>query len=272
MLDYHVHTPLCKHATGTPAAMVRAAVAKGLQEVAFLDHLTLPPLPTDHSMTLKDIPFYLNTIRELTHAWEGRIRVLAGLEIDFHPDCLPTLRTVCNSFDLDIVGGSVHFVNGHNIASRSGIKTWAALPPLPLYHAYIDTMEALVDADLCDMLCHLDLMDKFAPLLSHEQRQEIDSRMNNLLSLVARKQTVVEVNGSGMDQPKGHPYPSPSLLAACHEKGIPVTLSSDAHNPFSVGRHNQALLGYIRQAGYKAITKFYGRKPHSMILTEGGQP
>lgn len=266
MLDYHIHTPLCRHARGTPAAMVRAAVDKGLREIAFLDHLTLPPLPLAHTMTAKDLPFYLNTLRELATAWEGRIRVLAGLEVDFHPESLPEIRHITNSFDLDLVGGSVHFVKGHNIASRKGRESWAALPPLPMYHDYLDSLEALVDADCCDLLCHLDLMEKFSPRLSPAERKEITLRMEDLLDAIVRKNLVVEVNGSGMEHPMQSPYPSPALLQRCREKGIPVTLASDAHTPESVGGCTPLLIQAVRAAGYTEVTGFYRRKRHFLPL------
>ncbi|TWI75393.1 histidinol-phosphatase (PHP family) [Desulfobotulus alkaliphilus] len=266
MLDYHVHTPLCKHATGRPAAMVQAAFDAGLKEIAFLDHLTLPPLPTDHSMAAKDVPFYLNCIRELAVAWEGKIRVLAGLEIDFHPESLEAIRHIIQSYDLDMVAGSVHFVQGHNIASRSRRNTWSHLPPLPLFHAYIDAMETLVAADFCDILCHLDLMDKFAPDLSPEERKQTDRRMEKLLDAVSQKKLVVEINGSGLDQPMGRPYPSDFLLKACKKRNIPVTLASDAHRPESVGKYTETLLGHIRAAGYDSIAGFDRRRQRILPL------
>ncbi|TYT74734.1 histidinol-phosphatase [Desulfobotulus mexicanus] len=267
MLDYHVHTPLCKHATGRPAAMVQAAFDAGLKEIAFLDHLTLPPLPTNHSMAAKDIPFYLNCIRELAVAWEGKIRVLAGLEIDYHLESLEEILRITQSYDLDMVAGSVHFVQGYNIASRSRRNSWSHLPPLPLFHTYIDAMEAMVEADFCDIICHLDLMDKFAPSLSPEERKETDNRMEKLLDAVSQKKLVVEINGSGLDQPMGRPYPSDFLLSACKARNIPVTLASDAHSPDSVGKHAETLLGHIRAAGYNSVTGFYRREPRTMSIT-----
>jgi histidinol-phosphatase (PHP family) len=36
--DYHMHTPLCHHATGEPVDYARHAVAAGLTEIGFSDH------------------------------------------------------------------------------------------------------------------------------------------------------------------------------------------------------------------------------------------
>src|SRR5271154_3168734 len=36
--DYHMHTPLCHHATGEPVDYARRAVELGLTEIGFSDH------------------------------------------------------------------------------------------------------------------------------------------------------------------------------------------------------------------------------------------
>jgi histidinol-phosphatase (PHP family) len=40
--DYHMHTPLCRHATGEPLAYAQHAVALGLTEIGFSDHSPMP--------------------------------------------------------------------------------------------------------------------------------------------------------------------------------------------------------------------------------------
>src|SRR6267378_1431482 len=36
--DYHMHTPLCRHATGEPSDYARRALEVGLTEIGFSDH------------------------------------------------------------------------------------------------------------------------------------------------------------------------------------------------------------------------------------------
>ena len=36
--DYHMHTPLCRHATGEPTELAAQAVRLGLTELGFSDH------------------------------------------------------------------------------------------------------------------------------------------------------------------------------------------------------------------------------------------
>jgi len=42
LVDYHVHTHLCKHATGTPDEYVISAIRNGISEIGFSDHCPWP--------------------------------------------------------------------------------------------------------------------------------------------------------------------------------------------------------------------------------------
>ena len=54
--------------------------------------------------------------------WPGkyreRIDVRVGLEVDFSPDHVRQCVDVVSTFDLDVVAGSVHFLDGENMVSR----------------------------------------------------------------------------------------------------------------------------------------------------------
>jgi len=54
-------------------------------------------------------------------------------------------------------------------------------------------------------------------------------------------------------------YPHPDFLAACRERGVPVTLGSDAHSPDVVGRDDRAR-ELLRSAGYETVTVFERRQ------------
>ena len=71
MIDYHVHTSLCNHASGTMEQYVQAAVAKGLNTICFLDHLTLQEAGRDSAMHPREVPMYVDTARRLARQVPG---------------------------------------------------------------------------------------------------------------------------------------------------------------------------------------------------------
>ena len=53
--DYHMHTPLCRHATGTVEEYVARARELGLPEIGFSDHSPMPSYFDDFETTMSDI-------------------------------------------------------------------------------------------------------------------------------------------------------------------------------------------------------------------------
>jgi len=267
LIDYHVHTPLCYHARGSMEACVRHAVSTGLSEICFLDHLTVRPEKKPTSMTPEEVGLYFNAVKELKALYADRIAVKAGIEVDFNPLAPDAVEKILDTFDFDVVGSSVHFLNGLNIVSHGAAAANAKMDPDTLYTHYLDTLHQMCRAGGFDMICHLDLIKKFGKRPIRDFTVEFEA----VLDLVSIKGLVVEVNTSGLDHPIGELYPSESLLRACREKGIPVTLSSDAHSPKAVGAHSREGLAAVRKAGYEHLTGFTRRIPYARPLPHEGE-
>ena len=62
--DYHLHTPLCRHATGWPVDYARRALEQGLPEIGFSDHSPMPQLFDDWRMLDSEFPRYLEAVEE----------------------------------------------------------------------------------------------------------------------------------------------------------------------------------------------------------------
>ena len=71
---------------------------------------------------------------------------------------------------------------------------------------------------------------------------------------------VLEINVAGYRKPCEEPYPSPSILKAAFELGIPITFGSDAHNPEQVGLFRKEAEDLARSIGYTECATFNNRK------------
>jgi histidinol-phosphatase (PHP family) len=82
--SYHTHTPLCRHATGSPEEYVDAAIAAGITEYGISDHAPQVPEPFDDwRMAEADWPRYMEWIGRAEVYAAGRIPVRCGLECDW---------------------------------------------------------------------------------------------------------------------------------------------------------------------------------------------
>ncbi len=76
----------------------------------------------------------------------------------------------------------------------------------------------------------------------------------------------IEVSSAGLHKPHGQLYPSPAFLAAARDRGVPITLASDAHVPQNVGRDLDRAIDHARGAGYDTVTVFDRREPRQEPL------
>ncbi len=257
MIDYHIHTMLCNHAEKPMEAYVKRAVDIGLQEMCFLDHLTISENGRDHSMSVRETGLYFQAIQRLKYQYRDQIKIRAGLEVDFNPATTEQVKEVVGSFSFDIIGSSVHFVHEKNIVSRKGKKS--ELSDVDFQKQcllYIEKMDRMMDHDYFDVVCHLDVIKKFGePLPDH-----FDEKFNEILSKIRYKNLTVELNTSGYDHPVTDGYPGLALLKQCRSKGVEITLASDAHHPDSVGRHFNRALSDLSSSGYNRLAGFYRRQ------------
>jgi len=261
-IDYHVHTSLCNHATGTMEEYVQAAVGKGLATLCFLDHLTFQEAGRHNSMNLMEVPMYVDAARRLARKYEGRIDVRVGLEIDFSPRHADRCMEVVDTFDLDVVGSSIHFLGGEDVVSRRSAWARGELAADQVYPKYLAVLESMLDYDYFDVVCHMDLPKKYGQRPS----QPVIEGFTGLLEKVRERNLAVELNTNGWHCPVNEAFPSPELLGRCARLEIPVVVGSDAHAPDAVGRDFDRAADLLRQAGYRNVTGFSSRRREMVPL------
>ena len=84
--DYHMHTPLCRHATGAPTAYAAQAVRLGFTEIGFSDHS--PMIEDDFDdwrMRHDQLDEYVAQVRQAQRDHPS-LTIRLALEVDFLPD------------------------------------------------------------------------------------------------------------------------------------------------------------------------------------------
>src|SRR5215210_5767979 len=116
LADYHMHTVLCGHATGSIDEYVQRALGLGLDEIGFAEHIYLyhlPPAKRDPELAMREDQMHIYT--EMVEGARQRypeITIRLGLEADYIPGHTARLAEILGSFPWDYVYGSVHFIDG----------------------------------------------------------------------------------------------------------------------------------------------------------------
>ncbi|MCF8111803.1 MAG: histidinol-phosphatase [Desulfobacteraceae bacterium] len=260
MIDYHVHTMLCNHARGTMEQYIDHAVGSGLEEICFLEHLTLNESGRHLSLTPDELPLYYYSARRLQAACRGKINIKVGLEIDFIPELWDLAQTKAEQFDFDVIGASVHFIKNQNLVSPKTANKHK--PDNSFYESYLDLLDAMLDCSFIDVICHIDVVKKFSAI----PPGWFYERLQALIDKIAEKKKTLEINTSGLRHPVEEIYPRPDLLKQCRKKNIRVCPGSDAHLPEQVGRDFAHAETILKQAGYTSVTGFDRKTPYPIPI------
>lgn len=213
--NYHIHT---KWSDGDNSIGEIVLAAEGvLDEIAITDHLVIKPdgSQEDYSIPVGRIKCYLKEIEGI----EADIKVLKGLEVDYFPESERRIEDLLRELDLDIVIGSVHFVDMVPIDLSE--EFWAGKSRREIddiYRRYYELVEMASSSGLFDVIGHLDLPKKFGA------RSSIFPE--NLLESLK----FVEINTSGLRYPAREMYPAESICRKLAQKKVRFTVGTDAHS------------------------------------------
>ncbi len=247
--DSHVHTHLCNHASGTMEEYIRAAVARGLDTIIFLEHLEAGIDYGERTwLTRNDFNRYFSEGERLREKYRQKIKVRLGVEIGYNPSAVELLRTKLAAYPFEFRGLSYHFFHDgshhFNMVSRrrSNIDALVACGADRVVTAYFaGLIEALQTFDV-QVLCHLDAVLRHYPELSFTRSHRV--QIDRLLQLLKKKGISLEVNTSGFGL-RNEPYPARAILKRAMELGIVLTAGSDAHRPEQVARYFDRLPAYL---------------------------
>lgn len=255
LIDHHVHTFLCRHATGDPSDYVGHARHIGLQGLSFSDHAPAPDgYDAENRMAMEEFPRYEQAVRCLQG---GKPEVLFGIEADYYPGCEAFLAPWLKQTPFDVVLGSVHYIDNWGFDNPENRKVWDSVDVTETWRTYFSLLGELADTRLFDVVAHLDLPKKFG---HRPPDTEIAEMAKPTLDRIRAAGMAVEINTSGLRKTVGEMYPSPLLLELAAERDIPLCVGSDAHAPDQVGHAFDRAVALAHGAGYRETVRLRGRR------------
>ncbi len=258
--NFHTHTCFCD-GVGTLLDYVQNAKIMGLKCLGFSSHAPLP-FPCSWCLKESDLNAYLNELSQLQA--NSELEVYKGLEVDYIPDVTGP-KKFKNLLDYTI--GSIHFVDflpdgspweidGSQSAFEKGLKDIFHNRIQNAVQRYFELTQKMVQTDCPDIIGHLDkikIQNRHKKFFS-EQERWYQSELKTTLDYISRFGGIVEVNTRGMYQGKAtEPYPGYQALAYIRQKGIPITLSSDAHHPSQLTKGFRALMKELSRIGFREL-------------------
>ncbi len=262
LADYHIHTYLCGHATGSPEDYVNRAVGLKLAEIGFSDHAPLPAgLRQGITMTPDQTEEYIALIENLKIKFKDKISIKTGFEIDFPLHDSLDLRYLTDG-RLDYLIGSCHFIDGWAFDHPDNIAEFDKRDINEVYSRYYKIIGDLAASRHFNIIGHFDLVKKFG----HRATRDFSPVIEKLCGEISASGAAVEINTAGSRKPVAEIYPSDDIIDILFRMNVPVALGSDSHNPEEVGYQFDIAVAKLKKAGYRNISGFSKRKRFDIVI------
>jgi histidinol-phosphatase (PHP family) len=255
--DYHMHTPLCRHATGEPGEYAKRALAVGLTEIGFSDHSPMPRDDFDNwRMYARQLNEYVAKVRQAQKDFPN-LTIRLALEVDYLPGHEDWIRGLAARHPWDYFIGSVHYVSDSwAIDDPQKLSEWKHRTASEVWSAYFDRLTMAAETGLFDIIGHVDLPKKFG----HRPPSDCTSLYEKFLNAAKKHNCAIELNTAGLRKDCREIYPNRQILELAFQKGVPITFGSDAHAPEEVGINFAEAIQLARSVGYKESCRFTQRK------------
>ena len=262
LADYHTHSRISPDAQYPMTEMVRAALAAGLDELCFTDHLE----PVNWYTQVRRDPYGWEELQEEFRTAQeeaaGRIQLRLGIELGDAPRDFEHVETLmADAPELDFIIGSEHM-----LSQAYGYMDLSQFDPAGEAEAragiadYLHQMRLMAGWGKFDVLGHLTLPLRYL----NEKRgfhltfDGFEDQVEDIFRALLENGCGIEVNTNRGNEP----LPSAKWLRMYRQLGGEiVTLGSDAHSPAYVGKAIRERQELLRTCGFRRFCTFEKRVP-----------
>lgn len=255
--DYHMHTPLCRHATGEPGEYAKRALELGIKEIGFSDHAPMPRDDFDNWRMRNDqLDEYVEKVRKAQKDFP-QLTIRLALEVDYLPGYRNWVRELAARHPWDYFIGSVHYVSDTwAVDDPQKLSNWKNCNICEVWSAYFERLTKAAETGFFEIIGHTDLPKKYNP----PPLQDCAPLYEKFLDAAKKHDCAIELNTAGLRKDCKEIYPSREILRLAFQKGVPITFGSDAHVPEEVGMNFADAVQLAREVGYKQYCRFAARK------------
>ncbi len=221
---------------------VAAAIEAGFTDWGFSPHSPLPMLANaPWALSSSDVDTYINSVNRLKEQYGDKIRLLAGMEIDYIDSSYNPSTEYFQSLPLDYRIGSVHLLKSPRDGSLLDIdcdidsfsrtvKRHFAGSLQKIVEAYYTAQLELVECGGFDFIAHSDKISSNVRALSSRimEKEWYVALVENFFDRCVERDVVVEINTKLFER-RGVFYPDRKYFELMVERGVVVIINSDAH-------------------------------------------
>ncbi len=270
LTDMHTHSEHSHDSVCPIEEMCLAQLERGTDIFAVTDHCNVRAFQQKDVYT--PIIKAWETVQELNKAYQGKIRILSGVEIAegffWFPEELKKLKALC---PYDVIIGSVHCVRFGELTQAYSRIDFSEFPPERVYaylDAYFDDMLAMIDGADFDVLAHLTcplryITGKYGISVDLGRFQE---KIRLILEKIIARNIALEVNTSTYGV-MGQFMPGENIVRQYYGMGGRlVTVGSDAHVAANAAKYIPEAVEMLKSVGFREVFYYQARKPQAIQI------
>lgn len=265
LIDSHSHSRFSFDSQGDCEENILAAIAAGLDGLAFTDHIDRVESPLDYFFDFDD---YLRTLLPLKARYKDQLLVLIGAEMGLNLEKNDWIEAAMADDRFDYFIGSLHTMDNQDVAStlrryQGDLKVF--------YRNYYEAMiHAATGTKGYHILGHMDYLDRYV-----QDKEAIPpfafykEQVAAVLEHVIQKDLVLEYNTAGKYKGLAYGNPKEEILTLYRDLGgRRICLSSDGHKPEHMGRDFESSKHYLLHLGFTHATYFEKKVPKDVALAD----
>jgi len=262
--DYHIHSTYSCDARDSMTAICSQAIALGLQEIGFSEHLDLHPLDDTRGYFKPEA--YWAELEACREACGPQLSIRAGLELSEPHDHAAELQPLLAAHPWDYMLGSLHWVDDMSVFDPQYFR----VGPHEAYGGYFDGLLELVRHADFDILAHFDIAKRYGfDAFGAFDPAAQEERIRAVLDELARRGRALEINSGTLRRTVGETSPGEVIVRWFREQGGQlVCFGSDAHDAVHVGFGQQQVIRMLRLTGFETYTIYERRQPRLLPLPD----
>jgi len=253
--NYHTHTALCRHASGSEEEYVEAAISRGLKLLGFSDHTPqiYDGFVSKIRMTPDEVRKYFETAKRLKSKYKGKIELLFGFETEYFPATSEVLFELYSKYPVDYIILGQHYYNGRGEIEHSSVFSPSSDPEK--FKKYMSLVTEAINTGAFSAVAHPDVYNFTGNASLYEEECE------KFIKEAKRLGIPLELNLLGLRA--GRHYPNPEFWKIVGRVGAPVILGCDAHAPKDVAAIENVAegLAFAKKYGIQPLDRLVLRKP-----------
>ena len=265
--NYHGHCDYCD-GRASIKEFIDAAIEFDMSAIGISSHAPVP-FETFWTMPAERLDDYINELKRHKKTYEGKIEVLTSLEVDYIPGITGPASEMIRELPLDYIIGSIHFMG-----QLENGEYWAIDGPFEEFvkgvneifdgdikkvvKEYYRLEREMIETSVPDIIGHMDkikMHNEKADLFDEKEQWYVDE-IEQTFELIKKKEVIVEINTKSLN--KGLLYPGQEYFSRLKELDIPVTVNSDAHDPFNLINGFEEAVEMLKAAGFDHVHEFIG--------------